>query len=816
MNKLYLKTAFRNISKNKVFSSINIIGLSIGLSAAFVIGAIIYYDMTFNTFHKDGDRIYRVTTEFTNSEGNFYNSGVTVPLAQELTDLKMPELETVAPFLSAYALHVENQKLDLLFKNPKFVVYADDSYFKMWNYTWLAGTQQNALNTPNKVVLSEARAKKYFPNQKLNDIIGKTLMYNDTIPALVTGVVANFKERTDIVFEEFISLNTANSQDMTNAMVEANWDSTTDASQLYIKLTANASAKQVQNVLDRISKEHEETEHVAIGNTSSFYMQPLADLHFDTNYYTYDFNISRTSLSVLRNLALVALFLLLLGCINFINLNTAQASQRAKEIGIRKTLGSSKKQLIFQFLGETFLLTAAAGILSMAISQGLLQVFSDYIPKGITLELYANALPIIGIIVLLLTVTLLSGFYPALILSGYKPISVLKAQGVKGDQRAGLRKYLTIFQFTIAQIFIIATLLVGKQLNYVMKKDMGFQTEAIAYFRTPWSSPSFEKKQRFVKEIESLPLVSEVTLGGQPPASFSTNSRGVMFQEGDKEVHTDLQLIFGNADYFKMYKLQLLAGRLPLNDTIQEFVVNETYLKQLGITNPDEAVGKMMKSDEVNYPIVGVMKDFNQRSLKTGIQPMAFTGDTYRSERSQFSTMHFQLATKNSAQWPETIAKIESIWKEIYPSSDFNNIFMDDTIQRFYNQERKVSTLLRWATGLAILISCLGLFGLVMYTTQRRIKELGIRKVLGASLVQLNLLLCKEFLVVVGVAFAIAAPIAWWAMDNWLQDFSYKTEMSWWVFISSGLLMLLIALAIISFRTIAAAKLNPVKSLRTE
>lgn len=816
MFKNHLKIAFRNISKNKVFSFINIIGLSIGLSAAFVIGAIIYYDMTFDKFHKDGDRIYRVTTEFTNPGGDFYNSGVTVPLAQELTDLTMPELETVAPFLTAYPLHVENQKLDLLFKRPKFVVYANDSYFKLFDYTWLVGSQQDALSSPNTVVLSKERAKMYFPNQKLDAILGKTLMYNDTIPALVTGVVANFKERTDIVFEEFISLKTANSQDMSNAFVDAGWDSTTDASQLYIKLTASASAQQVQKVLDGISKDHEDEEAVAIGRYNTFYMQPLSDLHFDPNYYAYDFDSSKASLPVLRNLALVALFLLLLGCINFINLNTAQASQRAKEIGIRKTLGSSKKQLIFQFLGETFLLTLVAGILSIVISNGLLQVFSDFIPKGVTLELYTNILPIIGIIVLLLAVTILSGFYPALILSGYKPISVLKAQGVKGDQRSGLRKYLTIFQFTIAQIFIIATLLVGKQLNFVMKKDMGFQTEAIAYFRTPWSSPSLEKKQRFVKEIKSLPQVSQVTLGGQPPASFSTNTRGVTFQDGEKEIHTELQQIFGDEEYFKMYNLRLLAGRLPLNDTIQEYVINETYLKQLGFTNPDEVVGKMMKSDEENYPIVGVMKDFNQRSLKTGVKPMAFTGDTYRSWRSQFSTMHFKLLTKNSAQWPETIAKIEAVWKEIYPSSDLEYSFMDNTIQRFYAQERKVSMLLRWATGLAILISCLGLFGLVMYTTQRRIKELGIRKVLGASLVQLNLLLCKEFIVVVGVAFTIASPIAWWAMDNWLQDFVYKTTMSWWVFISSGLLMLLIALVIISFRTIAAAKVNPVKSLRTE
>jgi len=461
-------------------------------------------------------------------------------------------------------------------------------------------------------------------------------------------------------------------------------------------------------------------------------------------------------------------------------------------------------------------LTMAAGALSLVFANGLLQVFSDFISAGVNLGLYADPLPIIGIVSLLLVVTLLSGFYPALILSGYKPISVLKIEGVKADQRAGLRKYLTIFQFAIAQIFIIATLLVGKQLHYVMKKDMGFQTDAIAYFRTPWSTPSLEKKQQFVAEMEALPFVSKVSLGGPPPASFSTHSMGVLFLAGDREVNSDLQLIYGDADYFNLYGLRLLAGRLPLNDTIQEYVVNETYLKQLGFDNPESIVGKTFKADNENQPIVGVMQDFHQRSLRTKIDPMVFTGDTFRNQRSQFSTVSFKLPTENSAQWPETIAQIETIWKDIYPDSDFEYSFMEDTIAKFYAQERKISVLLQWATGLAILISCLGLLGLVMYTTQRRVKEIGIRKVLGASLAQLNLLLCKEFLMVIGVAFLIAIPIAYWGMHNWLENFAFKTDMSWWIFVASGLAMLLIALLIISIRTIAAARENPVKSLRAE
>lgn len=815
MLKNFIKIAFRNIWKNKVFSLINILGLSIGLSASFVIGAIVFYDLTFDKFHKDGDRIYRITTEFQTPEGNFYNPGITVLLAQALKDLELNELEAVAPFLTTYPLHVENKQAETVFKNPDFVLYADADYFKTLDYNWLQGSPIGILEAPNEVVLSEERAKKYFPEQDLAQIMGKTIVYNDSIPATITGIVANFKDRTDLVFEEFISLKTADKADMTSAITYAHWNNTNSASQLFIKLSPTAKIKAVQTILDKLSKENEESELVAIGRTNNYHMQPFTAIHLDPNYNTFDFDESRANASVLISLAFVALFLLLLGCINFINLNTAQATKRAKEIGIRKTLGSSRKQLILQFLGETLLLTIGAAVLSLVLASGLLQLFSEFISPGINFELFGTTEIIVSMVVLLLLVTFLSGLYPAIVLSNYKPISVLKSQNVT-DSKITLRKYLTVFQFVIAQIFIIATLLVGKQLNYVLKKDMGFKTEAIAFFRTPWSDASWEKKQRFVKEIEAIPSVSEVTIAGSPPASFNTHAMGVLYVDGDKEINTDLEILYGNPEYFKMYDLKLLAGRLPLNDTIKEYVINETYLKSLGIINPIDIIGKSIKSDNENLPIVGVMKDFNQRSLKTGINAMAFTGDNFRKDRSQFNTIHFKLPTNVVASWPSTISKIESIWKTIYPSSEFDYSFMDDTIKQFYTQEKKTTTLLNWATGLAIAISCLGLLALVIHSTERRTKEIGIRKVLGASLIELNMLLTKEFLVLVSIAFIIACPIAWYGINYWLEGFAYKTQISWWVFILSGLAMVFIALLIISFKTIIAAKRNPVKSLRTD
>ena len=812
----YLKIAFRNVWKNKVFSLINILGLSIGLSAAFVIGAMVFYDLSFDKFHPDGDRIYRVTTAFKSPDGDFYNAGVTVPLAQALVDLNMEELETVAPFFTTYPLHVENQETGDRFKNPEFVIYTEPSYFKTFEYNWLAGNKESALEEPNTVVLSEERARKYFPNQELDGILGKSVIYNDTIPATVSGIISKFNKRTDIVFEEFISLKTAATQDMTNAVNEANWNNTNSASQLFIKLSQNADPIKVQETLAQIAKEHDEPEMVAIGRSNTYTIQPLADIHLNPDYGTFDFNDSRTTMSALKSLLFLAAILVLLGCINFINLNTAQAIQRAKEIGIRKTLGSSRKQLIFQFLGETFILTLAAAILSFFLSKWLLVLFSDFIPTGLTFELFWNPWIMAGIAVLLLLVTVLSGFYPALVMSKYKPVSVFKQQILPNSDKGSLRKYLTVFQFVIAQVFIIATLMVGKQLNYIMKKDMGFKTEAIAYLRTPWRDTSAIKRARFVRHMEELPGIKQVVLSGNPPASFSTMFMGALFVDGDKEVNSDLQLMYGNANYFDLYNLKLVAGRMPLNDSIREFVVNKSYLKVIGIENPADVIGKILKNDNENLPIVGVMEDFNQHSLKYGVAPMAFTGGSNNGKWTQFRTIHFKLNSLDSGDWPSTISDVETIWKDLYPESDFEYSFMDDTVKKFYESEQKTSMLLQWATGLAILISCLGLFGLVIHTTERRTKEIGIRKILGANLFQLNFLLSKDFLKLVLIAFLIATPIAWYGLNQWLEGFANKTTLSWWIFALSGLSMIVISLLIMTIKTINSANTNPVKSLRTE
>ncbi|MBC3844859.1 ABC transporter permease [Winogradskyella echinorum] len=815
MIKNYFKIAWRNIMKHKVFSLINVIGLTIGLSASFVIGLMIYYDYTFDTFHKDGDRIYRVVTDFHSPQGNFNNPGVTLALEEAIKENS--NFDVVSGFYQERPAKVENKAIDKVVKWPNFVIFTDANYFKIFDYKFLAGDKTNILSQPNNVVLTEKRAAEYFPNTAPNEIIGKTLVYNDSLNVTVTGVVENFKERTDFVFEEFISHPTVLQTRLREDFLNKEWANTNSSAQLLVKVSSSADLVAIQNRFDALAKEHEDEDSKKYGLTQKFVLQPLSDIHFNEAYGIYDWSKGQASRSLLTNLALVALFLLLLGCINFINLNTAQASQRAKEIGIRKTLGSSRKQLIGQFMGETFLLVVISALLSFLLSRWLINVFSDFVPEGLSFDLFKAPIIIIGIAVLLLVVTFLSGFYPAMVLSKFNAVSVLKNHLTVGDKKVKLRKFLTVFQFSIAQIFIIGTLLVGKQINFLLNKDMGFKTDAVVSVYNPRGEGEISKKEIYAEKLKAIPAIKDISLGGHAPASMSSNSSSISYVDDNNEVNTDLQFLFGDANYANLFQLEILAGRGIRNDSVKELVINETCRKKLGFTSPEEAIGKTVLMSDENIPIVGVMSDFHQRSLRSDIKPMAWRGDWYRARFSQFQAVHVSFQNNAEGNLKETLSKIESAYKTVYTDvDDYRVEFLDENIEKFYNREKRISKLLNWATGLSILISCLGLLGLVIYTTNRRVKEIGVRKVLGASLLQINTLLCKEFLVLVAVAFIIASPIAWYGIDSWLQDFAFKTSISFWVFLISGSAMIFFALLVISVKTLQAANANPVNSLRSE
>jgi putative ABC transport system permease protein len=812
----YLVVALRNLRKHTLFSAINIAGLAIGISASLVIYLLVHYDLSFDKFHKDRPQIYRVVSDLQFPGQQLFSGGVCAPLADAMRN-EVTGLEATAPlfvFDNNVKVSFPEAKGDNppVYKDQKHLSFTDGNFFRIFSYEWIAGSPQTSFAEPFKVVLTKSRAQLYFPGMDAANTIGQTIYYNDSIKVSVSGVVNDFEENTDITFREFISLSTLTTAGLKNVMGLEGWTSVNSNSQLFVKLKMGTPTAAIEKQLVTLRQKYSKNEFMKTTNM----LQPLSELHFKNKYDS--FNDRQADRTTLYGLLALAGFLLLLGCINFINLTTAQATARAKEIGIRKTMGSSRFNLVLQFLGETFILTTLATILSLLLVPLLLKMFADFIPPGLTFNLLNQPHIIAFILVLIIVVSVLSGFYPAMVLAKFKPVLVLKNQAgpaTAKSRQAWLRKSLTVSQFVIAQFFIIATLLVAKQINYAMNKDMGFRKDAIVNVHIPWNAPNEGHRKVLLNKIRSIPEIEKVTLSGETPAAPGYSTTSFKYTEGAKIIESMVEIKSADSIYYDIYKMQFVAGRSALDgDTAdREVVVNESFAKFIGFKNPGDAVGKIVERGSKKLMIAGVLKDYHFKSLHAAIAPIAFSNVS-----SHHRTLHILLKSNAAASstWKNAIAKVEQQWKSVYPDYDFKYSFFDEKLPLFYESEQKMSRLLTWATGLAIFISCLGMLGLVIYTTNKRVKEIGVRKVLGASVSQIVSLLSKEFILLVMLAFIIATPLAWWAVSDWLSDFAYRTSMSWWIFAGSGLLMIIGALLTLSFQTIRSAMANPVKSLRTE
>jgi putative ABC transport system permease protein len=824
--------ALRNFRRNKIFTIINMLGLSIGLSAALVIFLIVQFDFSFDRFEKNGNRIYRVVSSYAFLDNPGNTRGVPAPLG-EAVKKNIDGLEQIVNFryynvnkLEVPAQHAAKQSV---FREQKHVIFAEESYFKMLPYKWLAGSPNTALQGAGKVVISETRAKLYFPSLTFPDIIGRKIVYDDTIITQVSGVVADFKLQgnTDFNFEEFISLPTIfNNYGLRSNFHWDQWGSTTSDQQLYVELGNGTTPVSVEARLKKLFDDNLGADAKKNNYTWTYHLQPLNDIHFNNLYG--DFEISMANKTTLASLIFVAFFLLVLGCINFINLSTALASKRAKEIGVRKTMGGSKYQLILQFLSETFIITLFASILSLSLTPVLLNLFKDFIPKGLHFSLNEPYL-ILFLLLLIVTVSLLAGFYPALVLSSSKPLKVLKNQAYQGSARtrgAWIRQTLTVTQFIIAQAFIMGTFLVSKQIRFMLDKDLGFSKEAIISFNTPYADTSVSKRYFLLNELKKIPGINLSSLGNDVPSSFGWWTTTLKYQNGKKDIQTVVELKAGDANYLRLFQIPLLAGRyLQPSDTTKEILINENCMHFLGFQNPQDVIGKMVKLDDKMVPVVGIMKDFHAHPLNYKIAPMIFCQNidncreiivALKPENPKDFTSAGVTGIGKVSNWKEVIAKIKDDFSNTYPQENFDYAFFDESIAKAYGDQQNISSLLKWATGLTVFISCLGLLGLVIYTTNHRVKEIGVRKVLGASVTQIVSILSKDFIKLVAIAFVVATPIAWLSLHKWLDDFAFRTEISWWVFVISGLGMIAIALITLSVQTIKAAMANPVNSLRSE
>lgn len=817
----YLATAVRLLWKRKTFSVINLAGLAIGISASLVIFLIVYYEISYDKYQPDRDRIYHVVLNGQSHDMITHAASVPAPLYKAVPR-EISGIEATVPFFyfqgdgtAKVSIPGKEEAHTATYKNQPDIVFADDGYLSLLGSQWLAGSNHAALQGAFSVVLRESRARAYFPHTALNSIIGKSITYNDSLRTTVTGIVKDNYHATNFPAKEFISLPTVEATGLKNDFMMNVWDDWMSYSQLYLKLKPGIAAAVVEKQLNSLLLKYNPHAHQDATNYYELHLQPLSEVHFDTNYA--GFAIKVADKPILYGLLGVAAFLLLLAAINFVNLTTAQAALRAREIGVRKTMGSSRKNLVLQFLGETLLLTTLAAVLALILAPFLLHAFADFIPQGLSVNIIRQPGILLFLVLLIVAVTLLAGFYPALILSAYQPARVLSSQSLTtpGQTRSSsLRKILTVTQFVIAQFFVICTLLVGKQIHYTLNKDLGFAKEAILTFDIPRRDTVPQRRVRLLQQLQNLPGIQRASIGFLTPATAGAAFTNISYPGRDMKDAEPVQIRWGDSGYLGLYRIPIIAGRnVAQSDTVKELVINEYYARSLGFKKPEQAVNHFLLYNGVLRPIVGVMADFNAYTLHSPIAPIVFT-----SANKSSSTFHIALQPHNSpgADWPGTIRGIQKLYESMYPDGDFSYTFFDETIASFYKTEQNTSQLLRWAMGLTILLSCMGMLGLVLYTTHTRTREIGVRKVFGASVTQIVTLLSKDFVLLVLLAFAIAAPIAWYALYKWLQHFSYRTGLSWWMFALSGIIMLATALVTLSFQTFRAAAVKPVKSLRAQ
>lgn len=827
MLKNYFKTSWRTLNRRKSVSVINILGLALGICACLIIFLIAKFDLNFDKFHPDKDRIYRVygilhlagtsLESFTHKSETSAGS-VPYPTSVALRN-EVPGFESIAGVFmyDAKVSVADANKHEKIFFKPNqsevhHIAFVEPQYFDIFKYKLIAGNTTNALSEPFKVVLTEKEAQRYFGQMPMENIIGKRLTYDDSLIVTVSGVVKDWTENTDLKFTDFISWVTISESFIKNNITFTKWSNWDDANELFVKLNKNTQPSQLTSKLLSFSKKYlQPTEfHPEVR------LQPLSDIHFNSEIG--DQLSRKASLPVLYGLMGIAVFILIIASINFINLSTAQSVQRAKEIGIRKVLGSSKGKLIFQFLSETFLLASFATILAVLFVNPLLKLFYQFIPEGVSFNL-TDTWALLFLIGTTVITSLLAGFYPAKVLSSYLPALSLKGQNPSfNNQKGYFRKSLIIFQFTVSILFIIGTLIVGKQIRFMMNTELGFQKDAIINIQTDFSDP-IAKRDVLLQKIRKLSNVSATSLSQMPPSAERQNGTFISYK-GKNEISGGVQNIFADENFLPFYNIKLVAGHnYTHSDTINQLLINETAAKFLGFKNPDEVIGKFVfigVSDRPNssqdFPIVGVVKDFYAQSLHDPIKPL------FIAPSSGFSRMiNVKLALGNDpTQLKNTIAAIEKIWKQIYPDRTFEYSFFDKTIANFYEKEEKTSMIINAAMIVAIFISCMGLFGLVAFTTEQRTKEIGIRKVLGASVSGITLMICKDFVVLVVISLLISSPIAWYFMHQWLQTYPYRITINMWTFVVAGMAAVCIALITISFQSIKAAMGNPVESLRTE
>jgi predicted permease len=798
MLKNYFKTAWQNLRSHKAYAAINTIGLAVGIAACLLIFLLIQYETSFDNFHRNKERIYRVVAVTQTQDGINYSKGSALPVAEGLR-IDYPQLEHVARIYARrdQQITLPDDKANTSQKKFKGnVFYAEPEFFDIFNFPFLAGNSKTALSEPNTVVLTQEIAEKYFGDW--HTAINKFIKYNNDQVYKVTGVLKDIPANTDFPPQIVLSFKSMRED------ISMDWTSQDGSLNTFIVLPQNMSAQQFDNELKSFVKKHAPAEYANHG----YMLQPLSDIHYESRFGTYS---GKTfSKELITALSLVGIFLLIIACINFINLATARAVNRSKEVGIRKVLGSSKKQLVIQFLSETFLITLASVIIAIVFAFSALPLLNHLLQTPVKIQF---SFPLIVFLFsLTISVTFLAGFYPAIVLSGFNPINVLKNKFTsKTTSGLSMRRVLVVFQFAVAQTLIIGTLIVVSQMDFFQNAAMGFDKDAIVTVPMANDSKRLPKMDALKMELLQQAGIKNVSLSAFSVMDEAGWDSDFKFDNALKKSDFKADFKWADADYFKTYNIQFIAGQ-PYSqaDSVNGFVVNEMMVKKLGFKNPEDIIGKKINFWDGNMvaPVVGVVKDFNGSSLVKEMTPVVL---------GSFKTVYRLINIKVEPQHvKQTLATIEKLWNKTYPDFIYEYQFLDDKIASFYKQERQLSQLFKISAGIAIFISCLGLYGFVSFMAVQRRKEVGIRKVLGASVINIVYLISKEFTLLIGIAFLIATPLAYYLMHQWLQHFAYRIDIGIEIFLLTILISEIIAWITVGYQAMKAAVADPVKSLRME
>jgi putative ABC transport system permease protein len=797
MFKNYLKVAYRNIIRNKIYSFINITGLAIGLVCCILIYMFVEYELSFDKHHTNYENIYRVVRQYEAGGKTIYDSGAQLPMAEALRN-DVPDFLAVTNIYYSYEIQVK-VKEDVFIEN--FVVFTDNHITDVFDLEFLIGDKESALLDKSSAIITKSIAEKYFGKKSP---LGETIVIDNLMQYKVAGVIKDTPQNTNLPINIMLPVETLTEDFL--GMNLNRWNISSSSNNVFVLLPENISPLSLDTQFEEMKKKYLSEQKREIEN---YNLQPLSDMHYNSNYETYLYTMSKDTIYIFLG---VGIIILLIAGVNYVNLSTAQAFKRAKEVGMRKVLGAHRKQLVRQFIGETTLFTTLAFLIAISVSELCVGFVNDFLGNATSLSLLGNTSLFLPLPIIYLAAILLAGFYPSFVLSAFSPSQAFKNKITSrvGKNSFSLRNSLVGFQFVVSQVLIICTIVVSTQMDYFRNKDLGFRKDEIV--STPISDRDYNKKRAFVNSLYDVPSIENVTMSiGTPTANSTVGTR--FSRPGMEEDLIPVQLKVADYNYSKVFDLKLIAGKFYKKhvegDTIKTWVVNESLVNKAGFVSAAQAVGKFIKVSRHRGQIIGVVKDFHSSSLHEEITPLIFT--------NQFEQFYSTISIRyNPVRTKETIKAIEERWKEFFPEYAFNHEFYDEYLHQLYETEDRLFSIIKVFTGLAIFIGCLGLLGLISFTVVQKTKEIGVRKVLGASSGNIMLIISKEFIKNGIVACIVSWPIAFYYMNEWLESFAYRIELSWWMFAAAGVIGLVIILISVSYQSLKAALSNPINSIRYE